>query len=208
MAYRRTPKVLEHQEQTKQAIVRAASALVRAERPITMEAVANKAGLSVGSLYTYFRNRADLLLALFEYRAAQELTVMEQALQDDVAADAALARAVGLQLERGFASPGMTLFLLLERMDRDPRLEQAKLAYHRKHCAALARCIQRGVQAGTFPAQQADVSAAAILGAIIEVLTRAVAGEGEPLRELSRKDLEDALVQTVFGICGRRFAAR
>lgn len=203
MAYRRTPKVLAHQEQTKQAILRAAAALVREERPLTMEAVASKAGLSVGSLYTYFKNRADLMVALFDYRAAQELTVMQEALAPPQPADAALARAVAVHLKRGFANPGMTLFLLLERMDADPRLEEAKLTYHRMHCAALAACIGRGVAAGVFPRQAADVSAAAILGAVIEVLTRALAGKGEPLSVLPAQELEQSLVHAVWGICGR-----
>lgn len=188
MAYRQTDKVREHKEQTRDAILRAAAKLVRQEKPVTMEAVAAGAGLSVGSLYTYFRNRSDLLASLFEYRAEHELAAMRDALASDPDPMAALRTAVRVQFARVRANPGMTLFLLLERMDRDQRMERLKLDYHRKHCAALAEVIRAGVGAGAFRQQVAEVSAAVILGAIIEVVTRALT-PGDPLAGLDQETL-------------------
>lgn len=174
MAYRQTDKVLEHKEQTRDAILLAASKLVRQEKSLTMEAVAAGAGLSVGSLYTYFRNRSDLMASLFEFRAEHELAAMREALASDPDPITALRTAVRVQFARARANPGMTLFLLLERMDRDQRMERLKLDYHRKHCAALAEVIEAGVRSGQFKPQVAELSAAVILGAIIEVVTRAL----------------------------------
>lgn len=188
MAYRQTEKVLEHKEQTRNAILRAAATLVRQEKAVTMEAVAAGAGLSVGSLYTYFRNRSDLLASLFEFRAEHELAAMRAALASDADPIAALCTAVRVQFARARANPGMTLFLLLERMDRDQHMERLKLEYHRKHCAAIAGVVQAGVQSGVLKPQVADVTAAVILGAIIEVLTRALT-PGDPLADLDQATL-------------------
>lgn len=198
MAYRQTDKVLEHKEQTRDAILLAASKLVRQEKPVTMDAVAAGADLSVGSLYTYFRNRSDLMASLFEFRAEYELAAMREALASAPDPVTALRTAVRVQFARARANPGMTLFLLLERMDRDRRMERLKLDYHRKHCAALADVIRAGVAAGAFRPQVAEVSAAVILGAIIEVVTRALT-PGDPLAALDQ--------QTLLGELESRIAA-
>lgn len=188
MAYRQTDKVLEHKAQTRDAILRAAAKLVRREKAVTMEAVAAGAGLSVGSLYTYFHSRTDLLASLFEFRAEHELAAMRAALTSDADPIAALCTAVRVQFARARANPGMTLFLLLERMDRDQRMEGLKLDYHRKHCAAIADVVRAGVTSGVIKPQVADVTAAVILGGIIEVITRALT-PGDPLAALDQETL-------------------
>ncbi len=201
MAYRETQKVLAKKEQTKLAILRGASQLVRDERPVTMESVAVEAGLSVGSLYTYFKNRAELMVALFEWRAELELQAMVSVLHGEGPPGARIAEATAVTLRRCLANPGMALFLLLERMDRNSRLEFAKLNYHRRHCQALADTIGEGMRERSFQCRNAEVAAAAVLGTIIEVVSRALTGEPDSLAGLSNAQLEAELCDTILAIC-------
>ena len=214
MAYRQTVRVLRHKEATREAILQAATALVGAGEPVSMEAVARGAGVSVGSLYTYFADRGALLAALFAFRAEKELAVMEEALESDPDPERSLEHAVTTMLRRMRRNPGLALFLLLERMDRDERLEAMKLDFHRRHCAAISGCIGRGMRLGVFPDQLPEISAAAILGAVIEVATRSLAvprGAEVPVASLEwypEVVVERQLARTVLAICGRQHTVR
>ncbi len=207
MAYRETPRILEKKERTRALILDAAARLVKEETPLSMDAVAARAGLAVGSLYTYFRNRADLVLALFEVRAQIELDALQEALEKHADAAEAIAAAIRVALQRARRNPGMTLFLLLERMDRDERLEAAKLAYHRKHSDNLAAAIRRGEAQGLFPLQNAEVTAAAVLGMLIEIMIRAFARRGDAVAELPPSRLETETIRRVLGACGHSILA-
>ncbi len=209
MVYRQTDRVLRRKEATREAILRAASVLVGNGQSISMEAVARGAGVSVGSLYTYFADRADLLAALFDFRAERELSVMEKALRDNPDPEQALEHAVVTMLRRTRKNPGLALFLLLERMDRDERLEAMKLNFHRRHCLAIAECVGRGMRLGVFPDQVVEITAAAILGATIEIAIRTLSapkGSEISLASLERLPavlVERQLARTVLAICGR-----
>jgi AcrR family transcriptional regulator len=202
MAYRQTAKVLEKKEQTRQAILHAAATQIKTGRPLTMDAVAETAGLSVGSLYTYFRHRADLVLALFQERAQLELDAMSAALRNQPDVADALTTAATQVLRRARRNPGMALFLLLERMDKDPRLEEEKLAFHRCHCEYFAQTVREGIRQNVLPMQDADVTAAAMLGLMIEITIRALGHPADPVAKLSESKLEVELIRIVQATCG------
>jgi AcrR family transcriptional regulator len=204
MAYRETPRIAARKQETRQVILRASAKLVSAGNSLSMEAVAQGAGMAVGSLYTYFANRRDLVLGLFEERAELEIAAITAALQEaELSPAARLAAAVERIVDRAFKNPGMTLFLLLERMDRDERLEAAKLAYHRRHGALIAAVIEEGVARGDFPPQAAQVTGAAVLGLVIEVIVRALSGaRADALAQMERSLLQQQLSRSVLAICG------
>lgn len=213
MAYRTTQRVLQRKERTRLAILEAAARLVSEGRPILMEAVAAGAGVSVGSLYSYFKDRADLVLALFQHRADIELAAMREVLEESADSAMALAHAAVTALRRARKNPGMTLFLLLERMDRDERLEAAKLAFHRHHCEAMAEKIRAAIALGRLPPQNADVTAAAALGAMIEIVVRALSQRDpsgsayasarvDPLARIAPVLLERELARLMVTLCG------
>ena len=203
MAYRETQRVRERKEQTRLAILAAAAALVSAEKPVSMDAVADGAGVSVGSLYSYFRNRRELLQALFDRRAAMELSAMGQALHASQDPAVNLRNAAVLALRRARRNPGMTLFLLLERMDRDAALESAKMAYHRRHCEAFATVLRSAMADQRIPRRNPEVIAAAVLGLIIEIAIRALDPTNEdPLSRLTPAELEAEVGDTVLATCG------
>ena len=205
MAYRETKKIRAHKEQRGASILGAAGRLVSSGRPLSMESVAQGAGVSVGTVYSYFRTRRELLQELFDQRAAVELSVMGHALNASADPAAAVRGAAVLALRRARKNPGMTLFLLLERMDRDrdARMEAAKLAFHRRHARAIGDVVQRAMDAGQLPRRNAEVIGAAVLGTIIEISIRAVDATGDdPLSLLSTAALEAELSDTVLALCG------
>jgi AcrR family transcriptional regulator len=86
----------------------AAAQAVFAERGLdaTMDEVARRAGVGVGTAYRRFRNRDDLIAALFEERLEQFMTHLDDALADDDpwrALSSFLQRSMEMQAEdRGF----------------------------------------------------------------------------------------------------------
>ncbi len=204
MAYRETARVREKKEQTRAGILRAVAKLIAANEPVAMDAVAAGAGVSVGSLYTYFANRRDLLRALFEERAGIELSVMQKALAEPGHPAVVLADAVRLALQRMRRNPHMSLFLLHERMERDSQMEALKLAFHRRHCLAFAALIGRGMEEGLAPRQNAEVTASVILGSLIETALRAFTDPTDPIAGLTPEELEQELARAVVFACGFR----
>jgi AcrR family transcriptional regulator len=87
-----------HKEATAQEILAAAEALVAAQgrAAASMAAIAQRAGVSVGTLYNYFKDKDELILKLFEVRREELAGLMDQALaeQQDAPFDDRLASVV------------------------------------------------------------------------------------------------------------------
>ncbi len=79
----------------------------------------------------------------------------------------------------------------------DPRLDADRLESRRRYREGMADLIRRGIAAGELPEQDADLTAAAIVGAMSEALLRPVS----PTATMTEPDPE--LIAGVVGLCRR-----
>jgi AcrR family transcriptional regulator len=143
----------------------AAAKAVFAERGLdaTMDEVARRAGVGVGTAYRRFRNRDDLIAALFEERLQEFMAALDDALADTDAwrgLSGFLERSMEMQAEdRGFKE------LLLQSVDGRERISR-----FRAHIRPLVtELVRRAHDAGEL---RADVVADDVL--LVSLMTGAV----------------------------------
>ncbi|HBL87843.1 MAG TPA: TetR/AcrR family transcriptional regulator, partial [Alcanivorax sp.] len=82
MAYRETAQVKARKAAQREALLRSAETLVREGgfAAMTMQTVADRAGVGVGTLYRYFDNKATLAAAVFAVATQREVDAVDRAL--------------------------------------------------------------------------------------------------------------------------------
>lgn len=117
MAYRRTENVLARMEGTRLSILAAAVALIDKQGEVAltidfMNAVADKIGRSVGTIYNYFQNKEEVISAAVAHVLAGDIDAMRNAAASKTTGPAALACAVAA-LYRRMSAHGLNVARLL-----------------------------------------------------------------------------------------------
>lgn len=135
----------------------------------SMQDVARRAGVATGSLYRYFPSKGELLASVFVEAAGRELAIVE-----GIAAERSrppverLAAAVEAFARRALAAPRLAYALMAEPVD--PAVEAARLENKRAYQRVFAALLEEAVAAGQIPELDAQLAAAAIIGAFQEAL--------------------------------------
>ncbi|WP_019202546.1 TetR/AcrR family transcriptional regulator [Tsukamurella sp. 1534] len=172
MVYRQTERVATRLAQRRAEIVDAACHLV-AEGGFgnaKVGAIAQAAGVSVGSVYSHFDGIDGVHAEVFAVFAGRELQRTAADLSDPANPRAAIASQVRGFGTRALRAPVLAWALLLE--PAGTVIEELRRSYRDGHAALAAERIAAGVAAGAFPPQDARVTGAAIVGAIAETLVR------------------------------------
>jgi AcrR family transcriptional regulator len=166
VAYRRTAQVEARLEASRESVLAGALALLAdgGWSAVTLRAVAERAGLSTGSVYARFPGgKDDLAVAVFRTAAQREVAA--------VAGTADVRAAVETFARRALARPRLAFALLAEPAPE--AVETERLAFRRAH-----RDVFAGLVAATTGRARDDVAvvvaAAAIVGAAGEALVTAI----------------------------------
>ena len=152
------------------SILRAARELVTGGgfRDTQMNAVAEKAGVALGTLYRYFPSKAELMVEVVANVAQREVdAVAEIAVKDGTAADR-LSASTWLFASRALLGRKLAHALVAEPVE--PEIESARLKYRRKLARVFEGIIEQGIRDGEFPNQNVPASAACIVGSLFEGL--------------------------------------
>lgn len=140
-------------------------------------AIAERSGVATGALYRHFPSKAELFVEVFRSVAEGELAAMREAsAENDTVAeklDAIVRQFTGSTLSH----PRLAWALGYEPVDA--QVDSERLAYRQTYRESLASLIRLGIANGELPAQDADLTAAAVIGAISEALV----GPLSPLRD-------------------------
>jgi AcrR family transcriptional regulator len=186
---------------TRERLLRAAVGLLEeggyAAAPVT--AIAARSGVAAGALYRHFPSKADLFVEVFRTVAEQELAAMRAA----SAAKGSVAEKLDA-IVREFTSSTLSrprLAWALGYEPVDPLVDAERLAYRQTYREGLAGLIRLGIANGELPAQDADLTAAAVIGAISEALV----GPLSPLRGESSST--DKIALAISDLCRRMIGA-
>ncbi len=170
MAYRRTPAVQERLDATRERIVGAAHGLVaeRGYAGCSVAQVAAAAGVATGSVYRHFPDKGALFAEVFRAATQREVDAVAQAGRTPGPVAERITRAVETFAHRALRSPRLAYALIAEPVD--PQVESQRLVFRGAYRAIFAAVITEAVAAGELPAQDAEVSAAAVVGAMAEAL--------------------------------------
>ncbi|MFE2021549.1 TetR/AcrR family transcriptional regulator [Streptomyces sp. NPDC059499] len=180
MAYRKTPAVQDRLAAAREHLVEQATAVVAdvgwANASVTVVAAA--AGMSVGSVYQHFPSKGALAVEVFRRASGREVEVLGKVLTEGGGDPVErLALGVGVFARRAMESPGLAHALLAA--PAEPALGQERLGFRRRYRKVFAEVIREGIHTGLLPDQDPEVTAAALTGAIGEVLVDPLSAPAE-----------------------------
>lgn len=133
----------------------------------SVQAIADRAGVSAGALYRHFPSKADLFVDVFRDAARRDLTAIDEAAATGTCVER-LEAAVAAHARRALRRRRLAWALLHEPVH--PLVDAERLVYRRTYCRHMAGLLRQAVAAGEIPEQNVELSAAAVVGAIAESL--------------------------------------
>ncbi|MBK1784720.1 TetR/AcrR family transcriptional regulator [Prauserella cavernicola] len=170
MVYRRTPQIQARMDSQRALILDAAIELLaeRGYSGCSMAAVAAQAGVATGSVYRHFPGKAELVAELFRLVVTHEVDAVERAAEQPGTVAERVLAVVETFAGRALKAPRLAYALLAEPVDAP--VEAERLVFRRAFRDVVARWVAEGVRTGVLPPQDADITAAAVVGAIAEVM--------------------------------------
>ncbi|MFC8178587.1 TetR/AcrR family transcriptional regulator [Rhodococcus sp. NPDC057297] len=169
-------------------------------RGLSIASVAAAAGVSAGSVYTHFDSKSDLVVAIFRTVCGREVQAVVDAAGASGArgmsnsgasgargmsnSGASGARGTGrtgsgsvvervtaiVETFAGRAMKNRTMAYALLAEPVDPAVDAERLVFRRSFAAAIGDAVADGIAAGDIPEQNVEIAAAALVGAVGEVL--------------------------------------
>ncbi|MCF3124075.1 TetR/AcrR family transcriptional regulator [Streptomyces arenae] len=178
MAYRKTPAELQRLEATRERLVARATEVVAevgwAQASVT--AVADSAGIAAGSVYQHFPSKAALAVEVFRRAAGREVAVLDEVLHGPGTPVERIGRGIEVFARRALENRGLAYALLAA--PAEPAVGAARLEFRRRYRALFAEVVREGMATGLLPDQDGEITAAALTGAIGEVLVDPLGGPG------------------------------
>lgn len=159
----------------------------------SVQAIAQRAGVAAGALYRHFPSKAELFVELVRETANREIAAMKAAASSGGSIER-LEAIVATFARRALRKRRLAWALVYEPVD--PAVDAERLIYRREYCRRMARLLRNGIAAGEIPAQNAELSAAAIVGAIAESMVG-------PLSPIGAISSEEELIATLVRFCRR-----
>ena len=170
MAYRPTERTRARLAAARETIVDAAMAQLAegGYASTSVVGVARRAGVATGSVYRHFPSKADLFAEVFRRCAQAEVDVLHDIAGRREPVANRLAAWVEAFVRRALAEPVRAYALIAEPVD--PAIEAERLLFRRAYADLFAAALREGMSRGDLPPNDADLVAAAIVGALAEAL--------------------------------------
>jgi AcrR family transcriptional regulator len=134
----------------------------------SVQAIAERTGVAAGALYRHFPSKAELFVDVFRDAAKRDLAAMNEAASSAGGCIERLEAIVSTWARRALRHRRLAWALVYEPVD--PLVDEERLVYRREYCRHMAALLRAGIAAGELPEQNAELSAAALVGAIAESL--------------------------------------
>jgi AcrR family transcriptional regulator len=131
-------------------------------------AVARRAGVATGTVYRHFPSKSDLFAEVFRRASQREVDVLRSMTERSEPVTHRLAAWVEAFVRRALAEPVRAYALIAEPVDA--AVDAERLTFRRAYADLFARALSDGVQAGQIPPLDAELTSAAIVGALAEAL--------------------------------------
>jgi AcrR family transcriptional regulator len=160
----------------------------------SVQAIAERAGLAAGALYRHYPSKAELFVEVFRDAAKRDLAAMGDAAASGRCVER-LEAVVATFARRALRHRRLAWALVYEPVD--PLVDAERLIYRRNYREGMAALLRQGIAAGSIPKQDADLTAAAVVGVIAETLVG-------PLSPVSNDThSEDDIVAAIVTLCRR-----
>jgi AcrR family transcriptional regulator len=197
MAYRSTERTEARRAEIRSRITTAARELIAEGGYVAAQvaAVAERAGVAVGTVYRHFPSKSDLFAEVFREASQHEVDAMRAAIEAS-AGPAPERIATGIETFARRALRGRRLAWALLAEPVDPAVEAERLHFRHSYRDLMAEVIAEGIQAGELPAQDVEATSAALIGAIGESMLG-------PLSPTANGGDPEALIASLINFCTR-----
>jgi AcrR family transcriptional regulator len=170
MPYRRTDRVARRLAERREAILTAARGAANdgGMGAVLIAPVAERAGIAAGTVYRYFPAKTDLVAELATAVAEQETAAMRRAAEMAPGPLSALPAAIATFGMRALRARRLTWAMLTEPVEAE--IDAVRLVYREAIARELEMRIRAAINDGHLPAQDSALSAAALVGALVEGL--------------------------------------
>jgi AcrR family transcriptional regulator len=170
MPYRRTENVARRLAARHAAIIAAArdAASDGGMAAVQIVAVARRAGIAAGTVYRYFPGKSDLVAAVLAEISEREIAALRRSAGGAPGPLSALAAAITTFAVRAQRHRRLAYAAIAEPVDAE--IDVARLSFRRALAAEFAGLIAAAAKGGHLPEQDATLSAAALIGLLIEGL--------------------------------------
>jgi AcrR family transcriptional regulator len=165
----------------------------------SVAAIAARAGVAAGALYRHFPSKAALFVEIVREMAGRELATFGETSARDTGVAEKIDEIVAELTHRALEQPRLAWTLGYEPLD--PLVDAERLAYRQTYRERLAELLSNGISSGELPAQDADLAAAALTGAISEALASPIS----PVRDVDVP--AEQIVATLQAFCRRAIGA-
>lgn len=198
MVYRQTSRTEARKVEMRQRLLDAARGLVAdgGFRNLRIDTLATVAGIATGTVYRYFPSKADLSVEIYRHVCNREVQVTGEIADTDGAARERLSDAVRAFSTRAMRARKVAYALIAE--PTDPAIDAERIVYRRSLARAFERIIADGIADQSLPRQNAQLSAACLVGALLEALVSPLS----PVAE-GPADEEEAVLDEIIALCRR-----
>jgi AcrR family transcriptional regulator len=198
VAYRTTERTEARRAETRGRIVAAALELIAEGGYVNapVAAVAERAGVAVGTVYRYFPSKSDLFAEVFRVASQHEVDAMREGSARASGRSARERIAAGTETFARRALAGRRLAWALLAEPVDPAVEAERLHFRHSYRDVIAEIVAEGVESGELPAQDPEVTGAALVGAIGETMIG-------PLSPTANGGDPEALIASLIDFCIR-----
>jgi len=165
----------------------------------SVAAITERGGVAAGALYRHFPSKAELFVEVFRTMAESELAHLREASSVPGTTVDKLDAIVREFTSSSLSQPRLAWALGYEPVD--PLVDAERLAYRQTYRERLAELLRRGIEAGELPAQDADLTAASLIGAISEALV----GPLSPVRD--ERVSTEKTIAAISAFCRRAVGA-
>ncbi len=134
-------------------------------------AIADRAGVAAGTLYRHFASKEELFVEVFRSVCEREERAMRATaagMPEGSSAAERLEAVLAGFARRALRNPTLAWALIAEPVD--PRVDAERLAYRERYAGLIADGLEAGILDGELPAQNAWLTAAALVGGCGEAL--------------------------------------
>ena len=199
MAYRTTASRIDRDQELRSRILACAHARVveGGFAALTMQALAEDAGIATGSLYRHFGSKGELAAEVFARASQLEVDSLARVLRGSGPAAERLARGLRQFAARAWHSRRLAFALIAEPVDSE--VDEQRLLYREAYAELFSRLLEEGRNSGEFQVPSVSLTAACLVGAIAESLVGPLSPPARAAREAGHAPdaLEDVCANLV-----------
>jgi AcrR family transcriptional regulator len=200
MVYRPTANTEARKVQVRERLLKSGLELVAEGgfKKVTIGAVAKRAGVASGTVYSYFNSKTHLCTEIFQLGTEREVAKVHEALTQDGDIATRLENATRVFMTRAIKGRTLAFAMIAEAVDED--LDDERRRYREVWAHTYEPILQEGIDSGFLPPQSATLSAAGLVGAMAETMVGPLSSKAEAFDETE-------LLDTMVAFCLRAVGA-